>query len=189
MAETAADIITFWTSDVGEANWYRQDDVIDQKVRHRFQAMWSVALENDAAPFSGTAEGALASTIALDQFPRNMFRDDPRAFATDPLARRTVRAAIADGFDRAIDMPLRQFMYMPFTHSEVMEDQLEGAAYIEHGIGRTETLRHALAHAEIIRRFGRFPFRNNALGRETTVEEQAFLDGGGYASIVRGIEV
>ena len=189
MAQTAADIITFWTEQVGEANWYRKDSATDQVIRDRFLALWQRARDSDTAPFEGTARDGLASVILLDQFPRNMFRDSANAFATDPLARRTSRAVIAQGFDETINMPLRQVLYMPFVHSEDLDDQIEGAAHIERGIGRAGNLKHALAHAEIIRRFGRFPFRNAVLGRDTTPEEQQFLDGGGYQRVLQEIEI
>ena len=189
MTITADDIIRFWTDEVGEAGWYNPGPEHDATIRDRFGALWQNAHDRDAPPFSGDARADIASLVVLDQFPRNMFRDDARAFATDPLARATARAAIAADHDLAIDRPLRQFFYTAFLHSEDPQDQAYGLEVIERGMGRNPNYRHALAHQEIIRRFGRFPFRNAALGRETTAAEQAFLDEGGYRAILETIEV
>ena len=189
MTETPEDIIRFWTEDVGEAGWYGQSDATDAAIRDRFLTLWQQACDTDTPPFTGDARADIASLIVLDQFPRNLFRDDPRAFATDPLARRTARTAIAADRDLQIDRPLRQFFYTPFLHSEDPADQDEALRVIERGMGRNPNYRHALAHGEIIRRFGRFPFRNAALGRETTAEEREFLENGGYSAILESIEI
>jgi uncharacterized protein (DUF924 family) len=116
----------------------------------------------------------------LDQFPRNMFRGSAAAFAADPLARAVAGRAIDRGFDRQADKVERQFFYLPYMHSEVLADQ-ERCCDLCRAAGDEHTLKFAESHAAIIRRFGRFPHRNAALGRVTTPEEQAFLDGGGFA--------
>ena len=125
-------------------------------------------------------EGALALVIVLDQFPRNMFRGTPEAFASDALARDVARRAIARGADRRIDPILLEFLYLPFMHSEHLPDQLHCVALFQN-TDNAENLKYAREHADIIRRFGRFPHRNRLLGRDTTADEQAFLDGGGFA--------
>jgi uncharacterized protein (DUF924 family) len=127
-----------------------------------------------------SAEGALALLILLDQFPRNMFRSKARAFATDPLARAITAGAIVRGFDSQVPKELRNFFYLPFEHSENLADQERCIALNKAG-GDQENLKWAEIHADIIRRFGRFPHRNAVLGRSTTPEEQAFLDTGGFA--------
>ena len=121
---------------------------------------------------------ALALLIVLDQFPRNMFRNDARAFSTDALARSVAARAIAEGRDLRIEQGMRSFMYLPFEHSEAMADQERSIALFE-PLG-ADSLKWAVLHADIIRKFGRFPHRNAVLGRATTPEEAAFLDDGGF---------
>jgi uncharacterized protein (DUF924 family) len=125
-------------------------------------------------------DGALALTIVLDQFPRNVFRDDPKAFSSDALAREVASRALARGVDKRINPPLLQFLYLPFMHSEELADQIRCVLLFQGGSDQ-ENLRYAEIHADIIRRFGRFPHRNRILGRATTAEEQAFLDAGGFS--------
>jgi uncharacterized protein (DUF924 family) len=124
-------------------------------------------------------ESARALVIVLDQFPRNMFRGTARSFATDTLARAVAERAIAEGFDRKVALPELQFFYLPFEHSEDLADQ-ERAVTLMAATGDADLLKWAKLHADIIRRFGRFPHRNAMLGRTSTPEEQAFLDGGGF---------
>lgn len=185
--ETAREILHFWLEEVGEAGWYKADDAVDTAIRERFLPAWEAAHEAGAAPWMDDAEGALASLILMDQFPRNMFRGDPRAFATDGPARACAAAAIVRNFDRETPMPQRQFFFLPYEHSEDPLDQARGVELIRERMGEGETLLHARVHQEIIARFGRFPYRNGALKRQTTAEEQAFLDGEGYAGILRDL--
>ena len=124
--------------------------------------------------------GLLALVILLDQFPRNMFRGDPRAYATDALACDVARSALARGADRRLDPDLRPFVYMPFMHSENIDDQ-DLCVALFRASADASNLEYAEIHADIIRRFGRFPHRNAVLGRKTTPVEQAFLDGGGFS--------
>jgi uncharacterized protein (DUF924 family) len=126
-----------------------------------------------------SAPGALALLILLDQFPRNMFRGTARMFASDPLARAIAAGAIVRGFDAAVDTDMRGFFYLPFEHSEDPADQTRSVAFFK-AADDADGLKWAELHADIIRRFGRFPHRNAVLGRETTAEEQAFLDSGGF---------
>ena len=125
-------------------------------------------------------EGALALLILLDQFPRNMFRGAARAFATDPLARAIAAGALLKGFDAQVPPEMRGFFYLPFMHSEDLADQ-ERCVALYQAAGDADGLKWAQEHADIIRRFGRFPHRNAVLGRASTPEEQAFLDSGGFA--------
>lgn len=174
-----AGILAFWR-EAGRERWYKRDDAFDAEVRRRFLALWQTAATGELASWEDNDDGALALVIVLDQFPRNMFRGTSRAFASDALARDVARRAIGRGTDRRIDPALLEFLYMPFMHSEHLPDQLHCVALFQ-GTENAENLKFAREHAEIIRRFGRFPHRNRLLGRETTEDEQAFLDDGGFA--------
>jgi uncharacterized protein (DUF924 family) len=172
-----ADILSFWR-EAGYDRWYGKDDDFDAHCR-RFMAAWEAARDGKLGAWQDTDDGALALAIVLDQFPRNMFRNDARAFSTDALARAVATRAIAEGRDRRVEPALREFLYLPFEHSEAMADQQRSLALFEQ-LGDEETLKWAVLHADIIRRFGRFPHRNAVLGRATTPEEAAFLDEGGF---------
>ncbi len=181
---TPQQVNAFWLDEVGERRWFNGTPELDQSIRDRFGAAWEQA-ESLAASWSGSAEGVLALLILTDQFPRNMFRDNALGFATDKLARRIATAAIKVGFDLATPEPGRQFYYTPFMHSEEMGDQTRAVTLFEERMPG-DNLRHAHLHREVIRRFGRFPWRNDPLGRETTPQERAFLDAGGYGALVAG---
>jgi len=173
-----AEIIAFWR-EVGPDRWFKKDTALDEEIRGRFLAAHEAAAAGKLTTWEQSAEGALALLILLDQFPRNMFRGDARAFATDPLALATASRAILNGFDGA-DPAMRTFFYLPFMHSEELADQERAVAFYR-AQNNADGLKWAERHADIIRRFGRFPHRNAVLGRVTTPEEQAFLDGGGFA--------
>jgi uncharacterized protein (DUF924 family) len=173
-----ADIVAFWRA-VGPKRWFEKDLALDDEVRRRFLDRHEAAAGGKLASWERTAEGALALLILLDQFPRNMFRGRARAFATDPLARAIASRAILNGFDGAI-ADMRTFFCLPFMHSETLADQEKAVAFYR-AQNNADGLKWAERHADIIRRFGRFPHRNAILGRVTTPEEQAFLDGGGFA--------
>jgi uncharacterized protein (DUF924 family) len=173
---SASDVVAYWRA-LGPDRWYEKDAAIDAQIRARFLPLHEAAAKGALSGWEGTAEGAFALLILLDQFPRNMFRGDARAFATDPLARSVAGRAIARGFDAAFANPERRFFYLPFMHSEALSDQ-ERCADLCRLAADPEGARFAELHAGIIRRFGRFPHRNAALGRTTTPQEQAFLDEG-----------
>lgn len=183
-AITAEDVNRFWLEEVGPEGWFMGGDAVDRLVRDRFRPAWDNA-EALVADWKGTAEGAFAAMILVDQFPRNLFREDPRAFATDPLALKLAAEVIEKGFDMQIEPPQRNFFYLPYVHSEALADQDRGVELIEERVGG-EHLRHAILHRDAIRAFGRFPWRNNALGRTPTPEEQALMDAGGYGALVSG---
>ena len=178
-----ADIVDFWR-EAGPKRWYAKDDAFDEAIRQTFEATHHAAARGELVGWSETAEGALALLILFDQFPRNLYRGSPHAFATDPLARKVASDAVARGLDKAVDPALREFFYMPFVHAEDLTLQDRGVelfrAWISEG-GADDLDKWALLHRSIIDRFGRFPHRNAALGRDTTPEEQAFLDAGGFA--------
>ena len=174
----ATDVVDFWRN-VGPKGWFEKNAAVDDEIRRRFLATHETAAAGKLAAWEQSAEGALALLILLDQFPRNMFRGDKRTFATDPLARAVASRALLNGFD-GVFADMRSFFYLPFEHSENMADQERGVTLYK-AAGDADGLKWAEVHADIIRRFGRFPHRNAALGRATTAEEQAFLDGGGFA--------
>jgi uncharacterized protein (DUF924 family) len=169
------DIIAFW-KEVGETRWFAVDPVLDQDIRERFGSTWEDARDGKLASWEDSADGALALLILLDQFPRNMFRGTAKAFSTDHLARDVAERAIARGLDLQTAPPLRAFFYLPLMHSEHEPDQDRCVALIGQRLGE-ESVNYpfALGHREVIRKFGRFPARNAALGRATTPEEEAFL--------------
>lgn len=169
-----------WWIGLGPAHWFVKDLSLDEAIRQRFGAAHAAAAEGRLAAWEETADGMLVLLLLLDQFPRNMFRGSPQAFATDPQALAIAERAIAKGFDRAFDNPVRRFFYLPHMHSEALADQ-ERCVALCWAADDAEGVHHAEVHADIIRRFGRFPHRNPLLGRQTTADEQAFLDAGGFA--------
>ncbi|MET0286316.1 MAG: DUF924 family protein [Polyangiales bacterium] len=176
--EDARAVVEFWR-EAGEDKWWRKDQAFDQEFRARFLALHEQAAAGQLESWLGDASSALALLILLDQFPRNAFRGTARMFATDALARRYADAALSQGFDKQVDGTLHMFFYMPFEHSESLPDQERSVRLQEH-LG-AELHKYAVLHQDIIQRFGRFPHRNALLGRATTPEEQAFLDGGGFS--------
>ncbi len=176
--ETAAAVIAFWR-DAGPATWFRRDDAFDRRFAERFRALHFAAARRELDAWSASAEGALALLILLDQYPRNAFRGSGHMYATDTLARRFARQAVAAGRHLQVEPALRLFFCLPFAHSEDLADQDESVR-LNVGLG-DEARQHAEGHRDVIQRFGRFPHRNAMLGRETTAEEAAFLRGGGFA--------
>lgn len=175
---TPADIVAFWR-EVGPERWFEKDVTVDNGIRTRFLATYEAAAAGELTVWESSAQGALALLLLLDQFPRNMFRGSARAFATDAQARGIASRAILHGFDGAFP-DMRTFFYLPFMHSEDLADQERAIAFYRAHDAK-DGLEWAELHADIIRRFGRFPHRNAVLGRATTAEEQAFLDSGGFA--------
>lgn len=173
------DVLAFWRA-AGPKKWFAKDDSFDAEIGSRFFATYEAAARGQLADWEATPDGALALVIVLDQFPRNMFRADARAYAADAIARGVANRAIARGFDRQAPETERHFFYLPFEHSEDLADQERCVALIR-VLNDAELLRWAELHADIIRRFGRFPHRNAVLGRTTTAAEQDFLDHDGFA--------
>ena len=180
MSVTPDTVLNFWR-EAGYERWFSRDVAFDARCRADLLDAHHAAARRELEPWMDTPEGALALAILLDQIPRNVFRDSAHAFATDPLARHYAARAIARGDDRRVDPQLRVFFYMPFEHSESMADQ-------ERSVNLTATLEgeagevylgYARRHRDVIAQFGRFPHRNRTLGRDSTPEEQAWLDAGG----------
>ncbi|MFU8779141.1 MAG: DUF924 family protein [Roseovarius sp.] len=186
---TPEDVLRFWLDEVGPAGWYKTSEALDAEVRERFGAGWEAAREGGHGLWLTYPTGMLAYVILTDQFPRNMFRGEADAFATDQQALAAGKVAINRGWDMRIDEPARQFFYLPLMHSENLCDQERCVRLMcermpLHG---AENLIHARAHREVIRQFGRFPYRNAALERRSTVLEQAFEAEGGYGGTLRRI--
>jgi uncharacterized protein (DUF924 family) len=171
-------VLAFWRA-AGPEKWFKKDAAFDESVRAHFLETYEAAAAGKLRSWEQTDEGALALTVVLDQFPRNMFRGDARTYAADPQARAIAERALERGFDQTVPLSDRQFFYLPFEHSEAIADQ-ERCCALFAATGDADLLKWAQLHADIIRRFGRFPHRNAVLGRSTTAEEQAFLDGGGF---------
>jgi len=183
-------ILEFWLDELEPKDWYVASDALDAKIRDRFLPAWQTAMDGGYGLWLTYPSGALAYLILMDQFPRNMFRGSEMSFASDHKARATAKSAIEMNYDLKIDAPARQFFYMPLMHSESLVDQERAVRLFLTRMGGAEggNLLHARAHREIIRRFGRFPFRNEALGRTSTEAERAFIDGGAYGAILRELQ-
>ena len=184
---TPEDVLAFWLDECTPADWYKSDPEFDALIRDRFLETWQGVRDGTSGLWLTYPSGTLAYIILTDQFPRNMFRDHADAFATDHLALAAAKMSIDRRWDERIDEPARQFFYLPLMHSENLCNQDRAVRLIhtrmpEHGANNID---HACAHRAVIRDFGRFPYRNAALGRKTTAPEQAFLDAGGYGAAIR----
>jgi uncharacterized protein (DUF924 family) len=175
---SAEDVSAFWR-DAGQDRWFKPDAGFDAEIRERFLETHEAAAAGRLDEWQQTADGALALLILLDQFPRNMFRGTPRAFATDSKALKIAESAVEKGHGRNVDASMRSFFYLPFMHSEKLADQ-ERCLALYQELGEAEALKYAELHLDAIRRFGRFPHRNEILGRQSTPEEIAYLEGGGF---------
>jgi uncharacterized protein (DUF924 family) len=173
----AAQVVAFWR-EAGPGKWFAGGPAFDAACRERLgDAHWAAA-RRELDDWSSTPEGALALLLLLDQIPRNIFRGTGHAFATDGLALHFARRALDAGHDAAFEPALRAFFYLPFEHSEDRADQQRSVALFA-ALGDANYRDYAVAHRDVIARFGRFPHRNAALGRDTTPEEQAWLETGG----------
>ncbi len=184
------EVLSFWLDDVGESGWYAQDDALDAEISRRFKEAWHGACEGRFSLWLTYPNGTLAYIILTDQFPRNMFRGDGRAFATDRLALAAAKAAVDRGWDLRIDEPARQFFYLPMMHSENLCDQDRCVRLMCQRMPEAgaSSLLHARAHREVIRQFGRFPYRNQALQRTFTSPETDYVTAGGYGETVRELQ-
>ncbi|MGV6803737.1 MAG: DUF924 family protein [Ruegeria sp.] len=184
------EVLSFWLDEVGPEGWYLQDEALDAQIRDRFLETWQAACEGKFSLWLTYPSGSLAYIILMDQFPRNMFRGSAGAFSSDKAALAAAKCAVDKGWDLRIDEPARQFFYLPMMHSENLCDQERCVRLMcqrmpEHG---ASNLLHARAHREVIRKFGRFPYRNDALARETTAPEAAYVSSGGYGATVRELQ-
>jgi len=168
------EVIRFWFEELTKDQWFARSDILDAQIRLRFLTLQERLVASDAAGVS-TPRSLLAAIIVLDQFSRNMFRGTPRAYACDAIARRLSKMAIENGFDAGMTEEERNFLYLPFQHSEDREDQALSLRLFEN-LGNEDWTPYARAHKAIIDRFGRFPHRNATLGRTSTAEEIALLN-------------
>jgi uncharacterized protein (DUF924 family) len=169
-----AEVLSFWFSDAGSRQWFAPTAEFDREIRERFADFAARAARGELSAWEESPKGCLALCILLDQMPRNMYRGTPRVYAADHLALEIAERAVDRGFDRNLPPERRQFLYLPFSHSERLADQLRAVALFE-AAGLDEALVYVRGHLRTIRRFGRFPHRNTILGRASTPEELAFL--------------
>ena len=174
------DVLDFWFA-AGKKKWFAKDDAFDAEISRRFKADHEATRDGAYDAWSESAEGLLALIILLDQFPRNMYRGMPDMFAADEKAAAMTKLALERKFDGEVPQAVRQFIYMPLMHSEELADQELCVKLFKADPTLEENVPYAVDHRDIIARFGRFPHRNEVLGRKTTAEEQTFLDDGGFA--------
>lgn len=167
-------IISFWFTEIESKLWFKKDDAFDQLLREKYGELHHRAAQAELFTWRSSAEGRLAEIIVLDQFSRNMYRDSPKAFASDPLALALAQEAVSLGLDQQLEPQKRTFLYMPYMHSESLLVH-DNALKLFTELGRENNLEFEKKHRAIIEKFGRYPHRNNTLGRQSTVAEYEFL--------------
>ncbi len=170
-------ILDFWFNELAPEDWFGSSADVDEQITERFEELWEEQKTGVATDFLENPETALAAIILFDQFPRNMFRDSAEAFATDHLALQIAKQAVDRELDHQLTEDQRMFVYMPFMHSEDLDDQTRSLGLFT-ALGIENNIKFAKAHRDVIVKFGRFPHRNAVLGRETRPEEQVALDEG-----------
>ncbi len=168
------DVIRFWFEELEPKAWWKKNEDLDREITRRFRATHLALAGQVPKEWRESAETTLALVIVFDQFPRNMYRGTPLAFATDCLALHEVNVAVEAGLDRDVDRERRLFFYMPFQHSEELKDQDRCVALVS-GLESEEYTDYAQQHRAVIAKYNRFPHRNAILARESTVEEEAYL--------------
>ena len=171
---TPEDILCFWYASDISVQWFNSTQSLDTRILNEYQSLWDRARLGQLDDWRKTPEGCLALAIILDQFPLNMFRGKPESFSTEALAIGVSKWAISQGFDRQLPKDRLAFLYMPLMHSEDMSNQ-DQSVYLYETAGLENNARFARHHRDIVRRFGRFPHRNEILGRESTPEEVEWL--------------
>jgi len=174
MTESPQSIVDFWFSDAVRPLWFKSTAEFDNQLRDRFGMVWQDAAAGKLDSWAESAEGALALVILLDQIPLNIYRGKARSFSTEAKAREIAERAIDKGWDTTLPDEQKAFLYMPFMHSETLADQ-DQAVVLYQAAGLEDNLKFAQHHQDIIRRFGRFPHRNEILGRQNSEAEQAYL--------------
>ena len=172
--ETVTSVIKFWFAEETKPLWFNSSPGFDAQLKERFLTTYQDAAQDNLEAWESTAEGALALVIILDQFPLNMFRGQKASFATEVKSREVAKRALTHHFDSQLSNEQKIFLYMPFMHSESLEDQDRSLALFK-AAGLKDNLKFAQHHREIVKRFGRFPHRNQILGRESTQEEIDWL--------------
>jgi uncharacterized protein (DUF924 family) len=168
-------IIRFWFDELDSEDWWTKNDALDNQIRDRFLELWQEQKSKTADAFLGSPETALAAVILFDQFPRNMFRDQADAFATDHLAQQIAEKAVDLELDQQLPEEQRVFLYMPFMHAEDLQLQNRSVTLFTR-LGSNE--KFANEHRDVIAQFGRFPHRNEVLGRQCRPGEQAAIEDG-----------
>ena len=174
MSATIDDVLEFWFETLSPADWWKKDTGLDRQIHSRFGELHTQASAGELIDWRSSARGRLAEILVLDQFSRNIFRDQPSAFASDTVALVLAQEAVCGGWDRELNHQQRHFLYMPYMHSE-------SRAIHEHAVrlfdqpGMEDALKFEMRHKDIIDRFGRYPHRNKILGRTSTAEEIEFL--------------
>ena len=172
---TSEQVIDFWFEEIDSKSWFKKDDAFDQLLKDRFFETLQRASRAELYTWRESAEGRLAEIIVLDQFSRNLYRGSELAFASDPLALALAQEAVAQGCDRELSSEKRTFLYMPYMHSESLMIH-DIAVELFTDLGREDNLKYEIMHKDIIERFGRYPHRNEVLGRVSTAEELEFLE-------------
>ena len=176
MRDTKQEVISFWFEETMPQQWFQKNDSFDQEIRERFYVTYDMAKKGLCTDWAREADGVLALCLVLDQFPRNIFRNDPKAFLTDNQILLIVKEALHKGYDALLNPVKRKFMYMPFMHSESLNDQKKSVSLFE-TMKKDDPLsyEYALKHLDVIEKFGRFPHRNEILERDSTEEEMKYL--------------
>jgi uncharacterized protein (DUF924 family) len=170
----AEDVLRFWFDELSAKDWFGGGARVDEVCRDRFGTVYALLKSSPPEPQSVAANTLLATVIVLDQFPRNMFRLTPEAYATDETALALARAAVTSGKDRSLSQMQRYFLYMPFMHSEDLTAQAQSVQLFTE-LGIADGVKYAHHHHDVVERFGRFPHRNAIFGRRSTPEEMEFL--------------
>ena len=183
-------VLSFWLDELSPRDWYNATGALDDAIRQKFETTWEAAQDGQFSLWMTYPSGTLAYLILTDQMSRNMFRGTPKAFASDQAALAAAKSAIEKGWDLKIAEPARQFFYTPLMHSENQCDQNRCVRLIHERMPECgpDTLVHSQAHREVIRQFGRFPYRNAAMGRANTQAEKAYLAQGGYGMTLRALQ-
>jgi len=172
---TPSEILEYWYSDDIKKYWFNSYPALDREIRDRYEKVWEAAKKGELGDWQSSPEACLALIIVLDQFPLNMYRGEAKSFSTENMAIEMARYAVKRGFDKEINQSMLSFLYMPFMHSENLDDQnLSVKLFTDAGF--ESNLKFAEHHRDIIKRFGRFPHRNKALGRMSTPDEIAYLN-------------
>jgi len=187
---TPEEIVSYWVDEIGPKGWYAGGDALDAQIRERFEPTLKEARAGACGLWMTSPVGILGYLILTDQLTRNMYRGQAEAFACDASARSAAKTAIEKDWDMRIPEPERQFFYLPLMHSENLIDQDRCVRLMCKRLpeGGADNLRHARAHRDIIRQFGRFPYRNAALGRVTTAREKDWIENGGYGATLNALD-
>lgn len=176
MKNSASDVLTFWFEDTQPQQWFQVNPEFDARIREDFEGLYNNAAQGLCDDWKNSPDGCLALCIVLDQFPRNMFRGDPKSFATDKQALLISKHAISKGFDQVLQPEKRRFLYLPYEHSENINDQRTSVELFEKMKDEDPLgYEYAVKHLKVIEQFNRFPHRNKVLGRDSTEEEEEYL--------------